>query len=229
MLQRWSYTEKRGETVPKDTFFNLSLEKQEKVIRSAISEFLKHGFEKANVGVIAKQAGVAKGSIYQYFDNKKELFLHAVNWSMKLLMNKYQKNVISMNIDIFTYFYETAAPLMQMLREEKEPAVFVQEVFLGRYGSVKDESMAAMLKVADNYVLGLVRQGKENGSVRKDIDDQTLAMFMTAVSIKLKENLLNKAKSAGDDIIGGGFDKYINYIKDMMELLKNGMGDRTCS
>jgi len=215
--------------VPKDTFFNLSLEKQEKVIRSAISEFLKHGFEKANVGVIAKQAGVAKGSIYQYFDNKKELFLHAVNWSMKLLMNKYQKNVISMNIDIFTYFYETAAPLMQMLREEKEPAVFVQEVFLGRYGSVKDESMAAMLKVADNYVLGLVRQGKENGSVRKDIDDQTLAMFMTAVSIKLKENLLNKAKSAGDDIIGGGFDKYINYIKDMMELLKNGMGDRTCS
>ena len=215
--------------MPKDTFFNLSLEKQEKVIRSAISEFLKHGFEKANVGVIAKQAGVAKGSIYQYFDNKKELFLHAVNWSMKLLMNKYQKNVISMNIDIFTYFYETAAPLMQMLREEKEPAVFVQEVFLGRYGSVKDESMAAMLKVADNYVLGLVRQGKENGSVRKDIDDQTLAMFMTAVSIKLKENLLNKAKSAGDDIIGGGFDKYINYIKDMMELLKNGMGDRTCS
>lgn len=215
--------------MPKDTFLNLSQEKQEKVIRSAISEFLKHGFEKANVGVIAKQAGVAKGSIYQYFENKKELFLYAVNWSMKLLMNKYQKNVISMNIDIFTYFYETAAPLMQMLSEEKEPAVFVQEVFLGRYSSVKDESMTAMLKVADDYVLKLIQQGKENGSVRKDIDDHTLVLFMIAVSMKLKENLLNKAKSEGDDIIGGGYEKYMCYIKDMMELLKNGMGDRTCS
>ncbi|HEX2945823.1 MAG TPA: TetR/AcrR family transcriptional regulator [Clostridia bacterium] len=214
--------------MPKDTFFNLSGEKQEKVIRSAISEFLKHGFEKANVGIIAKQAGVAKGSIYQYFDNKKELFLHSVNWSMKLLMNKYQNNVLLKNLDIFTYFYETAAPLMQMLREEKEPAVFVQEVFLGRYGSVKDESMNAMLHVADEYVLKLVRQGKENGTIRKDIDDHTLGMFIVAVSMKLKENLLNKAKSAGDDIIGGDYEKYMNDIKNMMELLKNGMGDRTC-
>jgi AcrR family transcriptional regulator len=199
------------------------------VIRSAISEFLKHGFEKANVGVIAKQAGVAKGSIYQYFENKKELFLHAVNWSMNLLMVKYQSNVILKNIDIFTYFYESAAPLLQMLREEKEPAVFVQEVFLGRYSSVRDESMTAMLKVADDYVLMLVQQGKKTGSIRKDIDDRTLAMFMLAVSMKLKENLLNKAKSAGDDIIDEGFDKYMRYIRDMMELLKNGMGDRTCS
>lgn len=199
------------------------------MIRTAISEFLKHGYEKANVGVIARQAGVAKGSIYQYFDNKKELFLYAVNWSMNLIMNKYQNNAVLKNIDIFTYFYEAAAPLFKMLREEKEPAVFVQEVFLGRYASVKDESMNAMLKVADDYVLRLVRQGKENGTVRKDIDDGTLVMFMTAVSMKLKENLLNKAKSAGDDIIDGGYEKYMGYIKDMMELLKNGMGDRTCS
>lgn len=215
--------------MPKDTFFNLSLEKQEKVIRSAISEFLKHGFEKANVGVIAKQAGVAKGSIYQYFENKKELFVFAVNWSMSLLINKYPKNVISMNTDIFTFFFATTTPLLQMLREEKEPAVFLQEVFLGKYGGVKDESMTAMLKVADDYVLKLVQQGKENGSIRKDIDDQTLVLFIIAVSTKLKESFLNKAKNAGDDIIDGGFEKYMCYIKDMIELLKNGMGNRTCS
>jgi AcrR family transcriptional regulator len=62
--------------MPKETFFNLNEEKQEKVMRSAISEFLKHGFEKGNIGDIAKNAGVAKGSIYQYFENKRELFLY---------------------------------------------------------------------------------------------------------------------------------------------------------
>ena len=43
--------------MPKDTFFNLPMEKQEKVMRSAISEIIKYGFEKANVGNIAKSAG----------------------------------------------------------------------------------------------------------------------------------------------------------------------------
>jgi hypothetical protein len=42
--------------MPKDTFFNLSFEKQEKVMRAAISEFSIYGFEKGIVGDIAKNA-----------------------------------------------------------------------------------------------------------------------------------------------------------------------------
>ena len=214
--------------MPKATFFNLSEEKQEKVVRSAISEFLKYGFEKGNIGNIAKSAGVAKGSMYQYFENKKELFLYAVNWSMNLFLKKYSKQIMPKDIDIFNYFYQSSAPVLHMLREEKEPAVFVQEVFLGKYSSMSDESMTAMLKVADDYVLKLIQEGKKNGSIRKDIDDRTLTMFMIAVSMKIKENILNKAKEAGTDIIDEGFEKYDSDIKDMMELLKNGMGDKSC-
>jgi hypothetical protein len=147
---------------------------------------------------------------------------------MGLFLKKYNKQVIPGDINIFDYFYQSAAPLLKMLREEKEPAVFVQEVFLGKYSSMTDESMATMLKVADDYVLRLIQEGKKNGSIRKDIDDHTLTMFMIAVSMKIKENILNKAKNAGDDLIDEGFDKYITDVKDMMELLKNGMGEKTC-
>jgi len=73
----------------KDTFFNLSFEKQEKVMRAAISEFSIYGFEKGNVWDIAKNAGVAKGSMYQYFENKRELFLYSVRWSVEFLVKKY--------------------------------------------------------------------------------------------------------------------------------------------
>ena len=43
------------------TFFNLSEEKQEKVIRAAISEFSKYGFEKGNIGEICKKCRSCKG------------------------------------------------------------------------------------------------------------------------------------------------------------------------
>lgn len=214
--------------MPKDTFYNLDEEKQNKVIRSAISEFLKHGFEKGNVGTIAKSAGVAKGSIYQYFENKKELFMFSVHWSLDLFIRKYDNYIIPKDINIFDYFYQSSSQMLLQLREEKELAVFIQDVFLGKYSTMTDESLAVMMKVADEYVLKLIREGKENGSIRKDIDDTVLSMFLTGASMKIKENILNKARNAGTDIIEKGFEMYDRDIKAMLELLKNGMGEKPC-
>ena len=88
--------------MPKKTFLNLSEEKQEKIMRAAIAEILNNGYEKANIGTIAKNAGVAKGSMYQYFENKKELFLFSVQWTVKLIMSKYGIGTASANdINIF--------------------------------------------------------------------------------------------------------------------------------
>jgi len=212
--------------MPKDTFFNLTFEKQEKVMRSAISEIIKCGFEKANVGNIAKNAGVAKGSMYQYFENKRELFLFSVKWSMELLLKKYDKYIIikDKDLDIFEFFYKNSKDIWLQMREEREIVIFIQDVFLGRYNSLTDESMAYMIKVSDEYLLNLIKDGKKNGSIRCDIDDKILSLFITAVSFKIKEYLMNKARSLGEDIIDEDFEVYEKEINAMIELLKNGMG-----
>lgn len=210
--------------MPKETFNNLSAEKQEKIIRSAVSEFSKHGFEKGNVGSIAKNAGVAKGSIYQYFEDKKELFMYSVQWVVDIFIKKYNQHTIPKNINIFDYFYLSSSQVLQQLKEEKELAVFIQDVILDKYGRTTNESMEVMAKAADEYVLMLIRDGKESGSIRNDIDDKILSMFLTGASMKIKESILNKARNAGTDITDCGFKLYENDIKAMLELLKNGMG-----
>lgn len=215
--------------MPKDTFFNLDEEKQERVVRSAVSEFLKHGFEKGNVGDIAKSAGVAKGSIYQYFENKKELFLYSVRWSLDYFIKKVSKFVYPRNVNIFDYFYQSSEQILEQFRDDRELTIFIQDVFLGKYSGLTDESIDVMMKSADEYVLNLIREGKKNGSIRKDIDDDILAMFMTGASMKIKQNMLSKARSAGSDFIDEGLDKYDRDINAMLELLKNGMGEKSCS
>lgn len=214
--------------MPKDTFFNLSSEKQEKVMRSAISEIIKCGFEKANVGDIAKNAGVAKGSLYQYFINKRELFIFSMKWSMNFLVKKYDKNITlkDKDMNIFDFFYENSKDSMLQMREERELVIFVQDVFLGKYSSLTDESMAYMIKLSDEYLLNLIKDGKNNGSVRKDIDDKILSLFITGVTFKIKEYLMNSARSLGKDIVDGGFEAYEKEINAMIELLKNGMGGK---
>lgn len=211
--------------MPKETFFNLSEEKQENVMRAAITEFSKHGFEKGNIGDIAKSAGVAKGSMYQYFENKRELFLYSVKWSTDLLMKKYQKYMVitDKEMNVFDYLYETSKTIMMQMREERELVIFIQDVFLGKYKNLMDESMEYMLKISQEYTLQLIRQGQENGYIRKDIDDTLLCLFITGSSYKFKEYMMSKARALGEDIMDEPFEAYESEVRALIELIKYGM------
>ena len=45
------------------------------IIQIAAREFARLGFDQANINTIAELAGIGKGTIYLYFENKRKLFL----------------------------------------------------------------------------------------------------------------------------------------------------------
>lgn len=221
--------ERRDTGMPKQTFHNLPPEKQEKIMKASISEFVKSGFEKGNVGEIAKSAGVAKGSMYQYFEDKKELFLSTVQWSIRFLMMKYSDKLTTpteQEGDIFDYLAKNAKDIMLQMREDRELVIFIQDVFLGKYQAYTDESMAYITRMSNEYILKLIQNGKQNGSIRSDIGDHILTLFITGVTYKIKEYIMTQARNQGGDVIDEGYDEYETEINSMIELLKNGMGGK---
>src|SRR5579862_6086784 len=48
---------------------------RQRILREAAREFARLGFDQANINLIAEQAGIGKGTIYLYFENKRALFL----------------------------------------------------------------------------------------------------------------------------------------------------------
>ncbi len=62
--------------MPKQTFFNLPSEKRETIMNAAIEEFAEYGLENASTNRIVKNSGIAKGSFYQYFEDKQDVFMH---------------------------------------------------------------------------------------------------------------------------------------------------------
>ena len=49
-----------------------------RIIAAATSAFVRYGYRRASIDEIAKSAGVGKGTIYLYYDSKRELFLAAI-------------------------------------------------------------------------------------------------------------------------------------------------------
>ncbi len=214
--------------MPKETFLNLPSDKQDKVMRSAIHEFIKLGFDRGNIGDIAKNAGVAKGSMYQYFDHKRELFLFAVRWALDVMMKKYVPKLTPQNEekDIFEFLIENSRSSMLQIREERELGIFLQNVFLGKYHNLTDESMEYMIKFSEDYMINLIEIGQKNGSVRKDIDTNIIFLYTIGVSYKLKEYMMNKSRDQGEDFLDADYELFEKDINDMIELLRHGMGGR---
>lgn len=62
--------------MPKETFFNLKMEKQQRIFQAALHEIAENGYDKASVTRIVKDAGIATGSFYQYFTDLEDLFVY---------------------------------------------------------------------------------------------------------------------------------------------------------
>jgi AcrR family transcriptional regulator len=62
--------------MPTPTWDRLPSERRDAVVAAAEAEFGSKGFSRGSLNVIAREAGVAKGSLFQYFDDKLDLFAH---------------------------------------------------------------------------------------------------------------------------------------------------------
>ncbi|QHT62683.1 TetR/AcrR family transcriptional regulator [Paenibacillus lycopersici] len=151
---------------------NRELKKEQtraRIKEAALSLFSEQGYEPATVEAIAKQAGVAKGTFFNYFASKDELIcdlqgLFATNEAAKLK--------------------DTPGPLVPRLQllifeivkrfELNKP--LTRALFQGMLGNgsslVKHNELLGALS---ETLLPLVRQAQENGEIRKDMPAEMLA------------------------------------------------------
>ena len=65
--------------MPTSTFFNLPPEKQAKLLRSAVREFSQKPYGEVPLSRIIAGAGIPRGSFYQYFSDKTDLFIYVLS------------------------------------------------------------------------------------------------------------------------------------------------------
>ncbi len=72
-------------------------EKKYKILHAAIKEFADKGFREAKISGIAKNAGIGKGTIYEYFKSKDELIFN----SFYLFMDEINTTIAKKIYNIF--------------------------------------------------------------------------------------------------------------------------------
>lgn len=84
-----------------EKFYNLSKEKQDRMINGAIKVFAMNGYDKASTDTIIQEAGISKGLLFHYFGSKKNLYLYVTEYCARFLTMELRSRVLDESKNLF--------------------------------------------------------------------------------------------------------------------------------
>ncbi len=189
---------------------------REKILAAAKVEFAKKGFHGSLVSDIAERAGVGKGTIYNYFSNKEDLFGSIIKEQMKNFENRIAK-LLSQPGEVRELLHGVAQIHFDEFYRSKEVIEILVMEGLNKIGSVKEDFKKGILNIRD-MVATLLDRGVERGEVRV-VDTKKVALIYLGLlwtilkhCIVLEEN--DPDKRYGEVIEDVFFFGIIRNIKD---------------
>ncbi|MGE4277856.1 MAG: TetR/AcrR family transcriptional regulator [Lawsonibacter sp.] len=87
--------------MPTSTFFRLPEEKRQRLLDAAWEEFSRTSYSDASINQIIHNAHIPRGSFYQYFEDKKELFWYLQGEIREYFFNIFQDALWDVGGDLF--------------------------------------------------------------------------------------------------------------------------------
>ena len=204
--------------VPKDTFFNLPEDKRSLICDVALDEFVEYPFDQASVNRIVANSGIAKGSFYQYFDDKKDLFFYLMGMITEEKIN-YLSPIIRNpdEHDIFTVIRELFLSGIQFAYEHPRYAAIGNKLLANKEATVYRELKVNRLPFSYAIFEPLIEEAVARGEVRADIDVQMLKYLITSMNVVIVEYCSEFYPQAI-------YESMIETADAFMDILKNGIG-----
>lgn len=152
---------------PRKNTRSRSGDKRQRIIDAAVKIFAGKGFYNAKVSEIAKEAGVANGTIYLYFANKDDILISLFEQEMKRIIGR-MKAEIERERDPLRKIERFAALHLGLIEERKELAEVLQ-VELRQSSKFMKEYRNRKFAEYVNLISAIIREGQKAGVVRPDI------------------------------------------------------------
>lgn len=165
--------------MPKDTFFRLSNEKQDRIYEAGLNEFSIRSFNEAKLSNIINNANIPRGSFYQYFTDKKDLYKYIFDKLGKIKL-EYMSELISNPDEI---------PFLDLIRQlyvigikyatNNPKAVLMAKHLFNTKDIMFDEILGDGIKQANKFYEGYIETDKRLGRINPEIDTKVFASMMS--------------------------------------------------
>jgi AcrR family transcriptional regulator len=184
--------------MPKKTFFNLPADKRETIVNAAVDEFAEYGLENASTNRIVANSRISKGSFYQYFEDKQDVFMYLLSVVEREKMDFFKgMHPPSMNMDTFEYFRWMIKAGMEFNSAYPRMTQAVSRVLLGE-GLYYGKNFASYREKTTQALSMMIQQAIERGEVDPSVDVELAVMVMDTWSNAISTYILNEGMKQKD-------------------------------
>lgn len=201
--------------MPKETFYNLPPDKRERLVSMALEEFGAHPYKNASLNRIVEAAGIAKGSLYQYFCNKKDLYQYLIEIAAQTKFAWITEHIPHNGSDFFTVLKEMLFAGAMFDRHCPKHSRLLLNAAYEIYDPDVKEIAAHLRSLSYESIRKIVFSGQVREQVRRDADTDLLVFMLISVyHFPLKE-LVNAGITeypVGDDELRGLADQVVDIL-----------------
>lgn len=205
----------------KQSFDRISQEKRDAIFKSASIEFAEKGFNGANINTIALNAGVSVGSMYKYFNDKKDLYLTTVHLATETLKSVLD-GIVQSEDDLDGKIEKIVQSIQIYSRENLHLTQLYNGMTSENHSDLVWDIVSNMEGITADLYASLIEQGQTAGDIRKDIDPKLFAFFLDNLFILLQfsyscEYYKQRFKMfVGEDV----FDKDELVVEEILKFIK---------
>lgn len=141
--------------------------KYHRILEAAVKVFARQGFRQCTVAQIAKEAGVADGTIYLYFKNKDDILVHFFSFKAKQVFDRFREEVARGADSLEKLRNLIRVHLGEFQRDPDMAVVYQIETHQSR--RLAEEQIREMGKMYRDIISDIVEEGQQEGSIRRDL------------------------------------------------------------
>ena len=169
--------------MPTVTWARLDPIRRAAVVEAAEAEFGEHGFSNGSLNVIARRGGVAKGSLFQYFADKRDLYAFIVEVASERVRSHMEASI--RDLDPTRPFFDFLIDLLDewvayFAEHPRERALHAAATL-----EVDSDARISVLSVIQRHYVEilrpLVREAQTRGDIRADSDTEALLSLLLLI------------------------------------------------
>lgn len=212
--------------MPQPRFQKLEPERREQILEAAADEFASRGYQAASLNRIIEVAGISKGSLYYYFDDKADLLATVVRTAMERLLGE----VGGFDIDALTAetYWEAVRALGVSSIERLHRDDWCSRLALAfprlRLEAEAAAAVSGLLEFGHDLTTRFLARGQALGTVRTDLPLDLLVVITMAVD-EAGDRWLSEAYAKLDrEELRLLTEARIDLIRDMLDAGHEGWG-----
>lgn len=137
------------------------------ILEAAVKVFARQGFHQSTVAQIAKEAGVADGTIYLYFKNKDDILVQFFSYRTKQVFDRFRAEVKKADTCLDKLRNLIRRHLTEFQRDRDMAVVYQVETH--QINRAAESQIREMSQMYQDLIAEIVEQGQQEGSIRKDL------------------------------------------------------------